>query len=106
MAITTVEMFWLRMLIQELCIGLLMAPVLWCDNVSALVLAFNPLFYVCTKHIEVDYYFIRENVLNGDIVIKFIFTVDKLADIFTKGLPFACLRLLWSGLMVLLAPLT
>lgn len=60
---------------------------LWCDNVSALDLASNPVFHARTKHIEVDYHFIREKVLNGDILVKFISILDQVADIFTKGLP-------------------
>jgi hypothetical protein len=84
---TTVELFWLRMLFKELCISLTVAPVLWCDNISALALASNPVFHARTKHIEVDYHFIREKVFNRDIILKFISTLDQVADVFTKGLP-------------------
>jgi hypothetical protein len=106
MAITTAELFLLRMLFKELRIGLLLAPILWCDNVSALALASNPIFHARTKHIEVDYHFIREKVVNGDILIKFISTVDQLADIFTKGLSSARFAQLRSKLMVLPSPLS
>ena len=119
MAMTTAEMFWLRMLFQELCLSLFMAPTLWCDNVSALALASNPVFHARTKHIEVDYHFIqrtkhikvnyhfiREKVMNDDILIKFISTVDQLVDIFTKELSSACFALLQSKLMVLPSPLS
>jgi len=84
---TTAELFWLRMLFKELCISLTVAPVLWCDNISALALASNPVFHARTKHIEVDYHFIREKVFNRDIILKFISTLDQVADVFTKGLP-------------------
>jgi hypothetical protein len=106
MALTTAELFWLRMLFQELRISLAVAPVLWCDNVSALALASNPVFHARTKHIEVDYHFIREKVLNRDILIKFISTGDQLADVFTKGLSSARFALLRSKLMVLPRPLS
>ena len=86
MSISTAELFWLRMLFKELAIPLSLAPVLWCDNVSTLALASNPIYHARTKHIEVDYHFIRKKVLNGDILIKFISTLDQVADIFTKGL--------------------
>jgi hypothetical protein len=66
---TTAELFWLRMLFKELCIPLSVAPVLWCDNISALALASNPVFHSRTKHIEVNYHFVREKVLNRDILI-------------------------------------
>lgn len=64
------------MLFPELHVPLPVAPVLWCDNVSALALACNPVFHASTKHIEVDYHFIREKVINRDILVKFISTVD------------------------------
>ena len=106
MALTTVELFWLRKLFQELCISLAMAPVLWCDSVSALALASNLVFYAWTKHIKVDYHSIREKVLNRDILIKFISTSDQLADVFTKGLSSARFALLRSKLMVIPKPLS
>jgi hypothetical protein len=71
MAITTAELFWIRMLFP-----LSFSLVLWCDNVNALALASNPIFHARTKHIEVDYHFIREKVVNGDILVKFISTLD------------------------------
>jgi hypothetical protein len=98
MAITTAELFWIRMLFQELQVPLPLAPVLWCDNVSALALASNPVFHAHTKYIEVDYHFIREKVINRDILVKFISTMDQLADIFTKGLSSARFALLKSKL--------
>jgi hypothetical protein len=95
LAFTTAELFWIRMLLKELHVFLPTPPILWCDNVIALALASNPVFHARTKYIEVDYYFIREKVLNGDIVLQFISTLNQAADIFTKDLPssrFAQLR--------------
>jgi len=75
------------MLFKDLGVYLYHPPILWCDNVSALSLASNPIFHARTKHIEVDYHFVREKVLNRDMVIKYISTSDQLADLFTKSLP-------------------
>uniref|UniRef100_A0A2N9J670 Integrase catalytic domain-containing protein n=1 Tax=Fagus sylvatica TaxID=28930 RepID=A0A2N9J670_FAGSY len=63
------------------------APILWCDNISALAIASNPVFHARTKHIEVDFHFVRERVLRKDLAVKFVSTHDQLADIFTKSLP-------------------
>ena len=51
------ELPWLRILLQELHIYLHKPPLLWCDNLSALALASNPVFHSRTIHIEVDYLF-------------------------------------------------
>jgi hypothetical protein len=39
-----------------------------------------------TKHIEVRYHFLRENVEKGKITLVHVPTHDQLADIFTKPL--------------------
>ena len=76
------------------------SPNLWCDNVSALSLASNPVFYARSKHIEVDYHFIREKVINRDMLVKFISTHDQLADLFTnKALPTPRFHALLTNLM-------
>lgn len=59
-----------------------------------------------TKHIEVDYHFVREKVLNQDIAIKFISTQDEIADVFTKGLSSAGFLFLKSKLLVLASPIS
>jgi hypothetical protein len=48
-----------------------------------------------TKHIEVRYHFLRDNVEKGKIALIHVPTRDQLADIFTKPLDqatFTCLR--------------
>jgi len=75
------------MLLCDFDIFLPQPPLLWCDNVSALAITSNLVFHARTKHIEVDYHFVREKVLRHDLLVKFISTHDQLADLFTKGLP-------------------
>lgn len=87
LAITTAELYWLRMLLKDLGLYLYHPPILWCDNVSALALDFNPIFHARTKHIEVDYHFVRVKVLNRDMLIKYISIADQLTYLFTKSLP-------------------
>ena len=76
LAITTTEMFWLRILFKDIHIVLSIALTIWCDNAGALALAANPVYHARTKNIKVDYHFVCEKVLNQDIIIKFIFTDD------------------------------
>jgi hypothetical protein len=93
------------MLFKELRIYLATPPVLWCDNVNALTLASNLVFHARTIHIKVDYHFVREKVLNQDILLKFISTHDQVADLFTKGLPSAQFLALKSKLLVVPTPI-
>jgi len=106
LAITTAEMFWLRMLLKDIHVFLSTTPTIWCDNVSALALASSPIYHANTKHIEVDYHFVREKVLNQDVLLKFISTDDQVADVFTKGLGSARFVYLRLKLMVIPSPIS
>uniref|UniRef100_A0A2N9HH13 Integrase catalytic domain-containing protein n=1 Tax=Fagus sylvatica TaxID=28930 RepID=A0A2N9HH13_FAGSY len=70
LASASAEVCWLRTLLKDLGIFLSQPPILWCDNVSVLAIASNPVFHARTKHIEVDFHFIRERVLRKDLVVQ------------------------------------
>jgi hypothetical protein len=73
-------------LLDELGVSHPPAAVLWCDNLGATYLSVNPVFHACTKHIEVDYHFVRERVARKQFDIRFISTSDQVADGFMKTL--------------------
>ena len=56
------------------------------DNTSAINLSKNPIQYSRTKHINIRHHFLRDHMQKGDDVLKFINTINQLADIFTKSL--------------------
>jgi len=56
------------------------------DNLGATYLSVNPIFHSRTKHIEVDYHFIRDRVAKKEIQICFISSQDQVVDVFTKPL--------------------
>ena len=77
------------------------APVkLFCDNVFASYLAANPVQHYRSKHIKIDYQFVRERVAHGDLVVRYVPTKLQLADIFTKGLCGQLFEFLRSNLYI------
>ncbi|GKE07669.1 retrovirus-related pol polyprotein from transposon TNT 1-94, partial [Tanacetum coccineum] len=60
---------------------------LYYDNKSAIALLFNNVQHSRSKHIDVHYHFIKEQVENVVVELYFVRTEYQLADIFTKALP-------------------
>lgn len=56
----TAEICWLSMLLQEIRLPIPGIPIIWCDRKSVIALASFPVFHACTKHIKIDYHFIKE----------------------------------------------
>ena len=56
------------------------------DNQGAIAMSINPTHYAKTKHIHIRHHFIREQIENGDLVVKYIGTESMLADALTKSL--------------------
>jgi hypothetical protein len=86
LANATTELIWVEALIRELGVSLKDRPCLWCDNLGATYLSANPIFHARTKHIEIDYHFVRERVARKLLNIRFISSKDQIADGFTKTL--------------------
>ena len=82
----TAEVMWIQTLLRELNINSPKAAKLWCDNIGAKYLSANPVFHARTKHIEVDYHFVRERVARRLLDIEFVSSGDQIADGFTKAL--------------------
>ena len=57
------------------------------DNVGSLFVAENPGDHHKTKHIEVRYFFVRQKVEEGKVILKYVPTTEQLADFLTKALP-------------------
>ena len=86
LATTAAELRWFGYLFRELGIPLHTPPRIFCDNISTLHMASNPVFHARTRHIEIDYHFIRELLARGALHVSYVSSMNQLADIFTKGL--------------------
>ena len=56
------------------------------DNTNAINLSKNPVQHLKSKHIEIQYHFIRDLVEEKIVCLEFINTTNQKADIFTKPL--------------------
>ena len=92
MASTAAELTWLTKLLRDIGVSFSKPPILHCDNLSALYMTTNPVFHNRTKHIELDYHFVREKVALGNLVTCFVDSASQLADIFTKPLSRDCFK--------------
>ncbi|KAM2087580.1 hypothetical protein ACFX1X_032109 [Malus domestica] len=86
LAITAAELAWIRQLLCDMHVPVYSSPMIFCDNVSAIALSSNPVFHAKSKHIEIDYHFVRERVTRGDLQVQHVSSSDQYADILIKGL--------------------
>ena len=73
---------------------------MWCDNQSAIALAYNPVYHAKTKHVELDIHFIRDKVASKEINVYFMPSEDQTANVLTKALTFNHFHYLRSKLNV------
>lgn len=89
MALTpcTQEALHLRQLLSDIGFPQTEPTVILGDNQGALNWANNPQVSDRSKHIDVKYHFVREQVDLGSVLVQYVKTSDNLADGFTKPLP-------------------
>ena len=80
------EAVWLRSLYVNLKLEMTAPTVVYEDNQSAICIAKNPQSHGRSKHIDIKYHFIREQVQQKTIEVKYCKTEDMIADLLTKGL--------------------
>jgi hypothetical protein len=78
------DIVYLRRLFNELKIGNQHPTPILNDKQSCIKLVHNPILHARTKHIEIQYHFIRERNQTRDIIVRYIPTYEQQADILTK----------------------
>jgi transposase InsO family protein len=80
------EAIWWRSYLTALGHDMSGPTVLRSDSQGSIALAKNPDHHARTKHIDVQYHFIRQHVASRTIDLQYIGTADMAADILTKAL--------------------
>ena len=96
--VATCEAIWLKWQLKDIQEEVSDPTTIYCDNLSSIQLAKNPVFHTRTKHIEVHYHFVHERVLSGEVELQYVPTDRQTADIFTKPLGLDKLRQFSGGL--------
>lgn len=79
------EALWYRSWIQEV-FGKEIRSTIHCDNQSAIKLSDNDFIHDKSKHIRLRYHFLRDEVAEKTVVVKYVCTAEQQADILTKSL--------------------
>ena len=80
------EMVWMRNLLHELGYELPGPSTLHMDNQSAMQVAKNPEHHGRMKHLDLRFYWLRDEVEKGTLGLKYVPTNSMVADIMTKPL--------------------
>jgi hypothetical protein len=71
-----VQLLWMRKTLSDYGYKLSKVPLL-CDNESAIRMADNPVEHSRTKHIDIQYHFLRDHQQKGDIEIAYVSTHNQ-----------------------------
>lgn len=80
------KLLWLRTMLEKFGYKDHKPTILHSDNLGAIHLTSKSIFHGRTKHIEIQYHWIREIVNAGHLVVKHCPTEEMIADLLTKTL--------------------
>ncbi len=86
MAVAVQEILFFRELLGQLGFPQMGPTPLLVDNKGAMDLAVSTKNHPRVKHISIKFHFVRDEVKNGKVSLKFVPTEDQVADVFTKPL--------------------
>nr|GEV06461.1 retrotransposon protein, putative, Ty1-copia subclass [Tanacetum cinerariifolium] len=79
------QILWMRSQLTDYGLGF-NKILMYCDNKSAIAICCNNVQHSRSKHIDIRYHFIKEQVENGVIKLYFVNTEYQLVNLFTKAL--------------------
>ena len=80
------EIMWMRQILSEMNYIVETPVIVNIDNQSAMRIAQHDVDHARTKHIDIKYHFIRDEISSKRVKLQWISTQKQKADIFTKGL--------------------
>lgn len=78
------EPIWIKRILLDLGVEVLIPMKLICDNQAAVKIANNPVQHDRTKHVEVDRHFIKDHLEKKTVELPYVKSKDQLADMLMK----------------------
>ena len=85
LVLITIKVSWILSLLTKLIVSHKL-PIIHCDNTSTVSLTHNPVLHARTKHMELDLFFVRENILNKLLLVIYVLATGQYVEIITKSL--------------------
>jgi len=82
------EIKWMQQMLHEMNYKVKTPVIVNIDNQSAMKIAENDVDHSRTKHIDIKNHFIKNEINDKNIELKWVATENQIADIFTKGLAY------------------
>ena len=82
------EQVWLNTVLNKLkpIINYIKTGLIYCNNKSAIDLSKNPEHHARSKHIDIQYHYVRDCIEKQLFKLQYISTNNQLADVLTKAL--------------------
>ena len=78
------QVVWMMNLLEELKLRERKPVSLWIDNKSAINLAKHSTLHGRSKHIDLRFHYIRDQVSKGNVIVEYSQAKEQLADLMTK----------------------
>jgi hypothetical protein len=81
------QIAWVCNLMTEIGYPMITATPIYGDNQGSIFIASNPITERRTKHIDIKFHYIRQEIERNHVALFFVEGVNNTADLFTKNLP-------------------